>query len=264
MTIAARNYTSGAEIIANANLIHRRLMNPAKRNRPELVVVSAPSVDRPAWQIRSTDFDQHVKAWEKYRVSFKANRYREYVKKRCAELGLEYEDVTGPSLKRYLTGPRQLIWYEMKTHLGLSYPRIAREFGERDHTTIMAGVKRITKINGDDLPQKLNSQDRLLKDRELNSSARKDYKEGSSVQAIAIKFDISPLAVAAVAKIENWSRDRRDRDNRSRSAQVNLPSLRAGYLRGLGISRLAEDHGISVRTVRRHVVANGWKRAADI
>jgi chromosomal replication initiation ATPase DnaA len=58
----------------------------------------------------------------------------------CEEHGVQLRDLRGPSRERWIAWPRQdfmLRAYEA----GYSYPRIARFLGNRDHTTIMHGVK---------------------------------------------------------------------------------------------------------------------------
>jgi hypothetical protein len=264
MTLAVRNYSSGAENVANAHAIRQRLLRPANAFRPkkpsiDLVVVNR-AAPPPMWQRADIDFDEHVKAWQWHRITVKSNRYKEYVIKRCIELCVDYHEIVGPSLLRSLTEPRQMIWYEMKTKLGLSYPRIAREFGGRDHTTIMAGCQRVAKIRGDSPPEKVNSLERLLRDRELNASVHYEYKTGMAVNDLGIKFGISPRAISAVIKIETWERDKRDRNNTSRSAKINLAELRRDWEAGNGVQRLVAWHGVSDRTIRRLAKENGWQR----
>lgn len=265
MTIIARNYETGAENIASAHAIRQRLLHPANAFRPkkpsmiDLVVVNR-AAPPPMWKIADIDFDEHVKAWQWHRITVKSNRYKEYVIKRCIELCVDYHEITGPSMLRSLTEPRQIIWYEMKTKLGLSYPRIAREFGNRDHTTIIAGVQRVVKMLGKEPPEKLNSLERLLKDRELNASVHSDYKAGSPLEALGVKFGVSPRAITAVIKIEKWERDRRDRNNTSRSARVNMADLRRDWEAGNGVRRLVAWYGLSDRSIRRLAKEHGWTR----
>lgn len=265
MTIAVRHYASGAENIASANAIRQRLMKPANAYKaPVALVVSNPQPprrhERPLWQRQGIDFDEHVKNWQWHRITIKSNRYKEYIIKRCIELCVDYHEITGPSLLRSLTGPRQLIWYEMKTILGLSYPRIAREFGDRDHTTVMSGVQRVAKLRGESYPEKLNSQDRLLQDRDLNERIRADYKAGSPIDVLGVKFGISPKAISAVARIENWSRDRRDRKTKSRALKYSIADVRRDFERGRHIKAICDDHKICDRTIRRLAAEHGWTR----
>lgn len=56
---------------------------------------------------------------------------------------LRSADITGKGRSRTLTRPRQIAMYMARTHTALSYPELAREFGGRDHTTIVHGVQRV-------------------------------------------------------------------------------------------------------------------------
>lgn len=51
------------------------------------------------------------------------------------------------SSRRYwgLVHPRQCAFYLARHHTGFSLPQIARRFGDRDHTTILHGVRQIEK-----------------------------------------------------------------------------------------------------------------------
>jgi chromosomal replication initiator protein len=54
------------------------------------------------------------------------------------------EDLVGPSRRRPLVAARQICMYVIReTMPEMSFPAIAREFGDRDHTTVMHAVKKI-------------------------------------------------------------------------------------------------------------------------
>jgi Mor family transcriptional regulator len=266
MTLAVRNYSSGAENIATAHAIRQKLMKPANAYRPPVVaiVVSNPPpvrrrFDLPLWKRKEIDYNEHVKAWEWNRVPM-FNRTRKYIATRCAELGVDCDEIIGMSLSRTATEPRSLIWYELRTNFGMSYPAIAREFSGRDHTTIMFGVKRIAKLKGLVAQGKANSLDRLVKDRDLNDLVHQDFRLGMSMMDLAIKYDLSAPALTAIVKIEKWERDKRDKNNTSRSARINYAELRREWESGVGVQRLVAWHGVSERTIRRLVRDNGWTR----
>lgn len=68
------------------------------------------------------------------------------------------EEITGQKRDKEIVVPRQVAMYLMREELHLSYPKIAREVGKKDHTTIMHGVEKIEKEidNNEQLRQEIN------------------------------------------------------------------------------------------------------------
>jgi chromosomal replication initiation ATPase DnaA len=64
----------------------------------------------------------------------------------CKEFGLEAFDMRSPSRSRRVARPRQVALYLARTLTNRSLPEIARYFGDRDHTTILHGVRRIPEL----------------------------------------------------------------------------------------------------------------------
>jgi chromosomal replication initiator protein len=61
----------------------------------------------------------------------------------CSRYGFSIEDLCGKSRRRPLVGARQVAMYVMREMTDLSYPNIAKEFGGRDHTTVIHAVEKI-------------------------------------------------------------------------------------------------------------------------
>ena len=57
--------------------------------------------------------------------------------------GHSVEDLTGPSRRRPLVTARQIGMYVFRQLTDYSYPKIAEEFGGRDHTTVMHACEKI-------------------------------------------------------------------------------------------------------------------------
>ena len=55
--------------------------------------------------------------------------------------GFTVEALKGKSRQRPLVTARQIGMYVMREQTDLSYPAIAREFGGRDHTTVIHAVR---------------------------------------------------------------------------------------------------------------------------
>ncbi len=60
--------------------------------------------------------------------------------------GLSVEDLRGKSRSRPLVTARQIAMYVLREMTDFSYPAIGREFGDRDHTTVMHAVTKISKL----------------------------------------------------------------------------------------------------------------------
>jgi chromosomal replication initiator protein len=64
--------------------------------------------------------------------------------------GLRSKDITGPLRQRQVTRARQLAMWLCRDRLSMSYPDIGRAFGDRDHSTVMISVKKITALQTSD------------------------------------------------------------------------------------------------------------------
>lgn len=56
--------------------------------------------------------------------------------------GIRVCDITGPGRNKALARARHIAMAICREKLDSSYPELAKEFGGRDHTTAIAGVKR--------------------------------------------------------------------------------------------------------------------------
>ncbi len=60
--------------------------------------------------------------------------------------GFEVDELCGPSRRRPLVMARQIGMYVVRELTDFSYPAIAREFGGRDHTTVIHAVEKIAAL----------------------------------------------------------------------------------------------------------------------
>jgi len=60
--------------------------------------------------------------------------------------GFSVEELTGKSRSRPLVTARQIAMYVLRQMTTFSYPAIGRQFGDRDHTTVMHAVAKITAL----------------------------------------------------------------------------------------------------------------------
>lgn len=65
---------------------------------------------------------------------------------RCARhYQVSFEDIIGPKRDKDIVVPRQVAMYMLRSELHLSFPKIARELGRKDHTTAIHSVEKIEK-----------------------------------------------------------------------------------------------------------------------
>lgn len=71
---------------------------------------------------------------------------QEIQRKVCEHYNIRISDLVGPRRVRILVRPRQVAMYLSKQLTSRSLPEIGRQFGNRDHTTVIHGVKRIEEL----------------------------------------------------------------------------------------------------------------------
>lgn len=65
---------------------------------------------------------------------------------RCAKhFQIPMEEMVGPKRDKDIVVPRQIAMYMLRSELHLSFPKIARELGRKDHTTAIHSVEKIEK-----------------------------------------------------------------------------------------------------------------------
>ncbi|WP_416066084.1 helix-turn-helix domain-containing protein [Rhizobium sp. ZK1] len=143
MIVAARQFTSAAEMRAHYAAVHQRCFNPVVPAKPEPVVIEAAArfVRRqvPLWMVKDIHFDAHMVEWR----DRAGNRPLAYLKDRCVELGVSYREIIGGSRRRGIVPTRHLLMWEVHNKFGLSFPALGRLFGGRDHTTCFYAVRKV-------------------------------------------------------------------------------------------------------------------------
>lgn len=64
----------------------------------------------------------------------------------CETYGVTLKDLTGKSRTQTLVVPRQLAMYVLRQDSGLNLESIGQLLGGRDHTTVMHGIEKVTKL----------------------------------------------------------------------------------------------------------------------
>ncbi len=70
---------------------------------------------------------------------------KQIVERTAKHFHLSMEELLGPKRDKEIVVPRQIAMYMLRSELHLSFPKIARELGRKDHTTALHSVDKIGK-----------------------------------------------------------------------------------------------------------------------
>jgi len=70
---------------------------------------------------------------------------KQIIERTAKHFQIPIEDITGPKRDKDIVVPRQIAMYILRNELGLSFPKIAKELGRKDHTTAIHSVDKIEK-----------------------------------------------------------------------------------------------------------------------
>lgn len=68
---------------------------------------------------------------------------RQIIERTAKYFQISIEDILGPKRDKDIVVPRQVAMYMLRSELHLSFPKIARELGRKDHTTAIHSVEKI-------------------------------------------------------------------------------------------------------------------------
>lgn len=70
---------------------------------------------------------------------------KQIIERTARHFQIAMEDMLGPKRDKDIVVPRQVAMYMLRSELHLSFPKIARELGRKDHTTAIHSVEKIEK-----------------------------------------------------------------------------------------------------------------------
>jgi chromosomal replication initiator protein len=70
---------------------------------------------------------------------------KQIIERTAKHFQIPLEDIVGPKRDKDIVVPRQVAMYMLRSELHLSFPKIARELGRKDHTTAIHSVDKIEK-----------------------------------------------------------------------------------------------------------------------
>lgn len=73
---------------------------------------------------------------------------RQVVERTAKYFQISLEDILGPKRDKEIVVPRQVAMYILRNELHMSFPKIARELGRKDHTTAIHSVEKINQEAG--------------------------------------------------------------------------------------------------------------------
>jgi chromosomal replication initiator protein len=70
---------------------------------------------------------------------------KQIIERTARHFQIPMEDIMGPKRDKDIVVPRQIAMYMLRSELHLSFPKIARELGRKDHTTAIHSIEKIEK-----------------------------------------------------------------------------------------------------------------------
>ncbi|MBI3624287.1 chromosomal replication initiator protein DnaA [Candidatus Saccharibacteria bacterium] len=70
---------------------------------------------------------------------------KQVIERTAKHFQISMDDILGPKRDKDIVVPRQIAMYMLRSELHLSFPKIARELGRKDHTTAIHSVEKIEK-----------------------------------------------------------------------------------------------------------------------
>lgn len=70
---------------------------------------------------------------------------KQVIERTARHFQIDIDDILGPKRDKDIVVPRQIAMYMLRSELHLSFPKIARELGRKDHTTAIHSVEKIEK-----------------------------------------------------------------------------------------------------------------------
>lgn len=72
---------------------------------------------------------------------------KQVVERTARHFQISVEDIMGPKRDKDIVMPRQIAMYMLRNELHLSFPKIAKELGRKDHTTAIHSVEKIERAS---------------------------------------------------------------------------------------------------------------------
>ena len=84
---------------------------------------------------------------------------KQIIERTARHFQIPFDDIVGPKRDKDIVVPRQIAMYILRNELHLSFPKIARELGRKDHTTAIHSVEKIERESRSDASMRLAISD---------------------------------------------------------------------------------------------------------
>lgn len=156
----------------HAAYLARRAKEAAAARKVASANQNAPAVKREPVKLGlGRPHDAHMKAWEDWKRDM-GSPVKAHIRRRCAELGVTYEELTSPARHKEIVGIRDLLAYEIKFTVKpqISWPELGRILN-REHSAVFYAVMKMRAASGDQV-----AIDRLEKRKARMKRARDRYE----------------------------------------------------------------------------------------
>lgn len=141
---------TAAEMIQSYAEIRARLMGPVARRQPTLRALPAPTTPPPKptpepatvikpYQHKNRDW---IDVSNPLRPLLKHRTYNEILFFTAQKYSVSVAELKGERRDKNMVRARHECFYRISKELGYSLPKIGRLIGGRDHTTVLAGIRR--------------------------------------------------------------------------------------------------------------------------
>lgn len=206
-TIHVERYDSAAAMVEAYAARRARLMGKPKQQpaKPHLTLVAAPEPE--PQPIEREPADAHVEAFREHQAQAGTLPPAAFIRRRCKELSIPVEDMTGRKRARALIAARHQLIFDIRTgYPHLTMTQIGRLFGGMDHTSVLFALKKHGYEVGD--------RNRLTPEKIEQIKAL--YAGGQSLQQIADAFGVV-INTVRIHTIPEY-RERQARRNKQRRA----------------------------------------------
>ncbi len=221
--------------------LRKRLMAPQKRpvasKGDEQAVTVRTSITAPVGRVWTRQHDAHVRGFYEWKV----NPPLGYLKMRCLEDDVAYEDIVGPGRKHALVEKRKALIRDVKnTFPSMSLPAIGRLFGGRDHTTILWSLGEPT--------------EKRVRHEISEESVVALYNTGMKQKAIAERLNVSPSVISRIVNSRFPDRPKQ------RLMKDHADEIKAWFDTGVTLSEIGFETGFDPSAISKFVQRMGWTR----
>jgi hypothetical protein len=145
-----REFSNGAELVREARAVRHRLQSLPAWVKPQPPAPPQPP-PRPALKVRplamaccARDYPDPAPLHSTISRLMRANQAERIKKMVALHFDLTRAEIEGAGHTRRYAHARHIAFFLCVRYAGLSFPHIGRLFGDRDHTTVLHGVRKMT------------------------------------------------------------------------------------------------------------------------